>query len=125
MLEPEDEGPREDLLTSASELLRRLSRDVVEAEEANAEDETSFGDSNIQGPNVPKQQSISPSKYFQVKAANDGGKARRTTAHQYGGKKTSNGGGEEKQGKQVVRSFSPLMVPSSEQPRSFTPITFK
>ena len=44
MLEPEDEGPREDLMTSATELLRRLSREVVETEEANAEDETSFGD---------------------------------------------------------------------------------
>ena len=58
MLEPEDEGPREELLAPARELLRRRpsrAPEVVvdEADEANAEEEASFGDSSIQAPNMP------------------------------------------------------------------------
>ena len=67
MLEPEDEEPREDMLSDPSELLRRLSREAAEYEEANAEEDASVGDSSMHGPNVPKQQTLSPSKFMNGK----------------------------------------------------------
>ena len=56
MLEAEDEGPREELLAPAYELLsRRRSRPPeIVADEANAEEEASFGDSGIKAPKMPQ-----------------------------------------------------------------------